>query len=54
MLPCFTLLSLHLQRANYIAKIWNLTSRTSLTLPDISNYDWNKDGRMKWIQQLFP
>lgn len=53
MLPCFILLSLYLQRVNYITKIWNLTSRASLTLPDISDYDWNKDGRMKWIQKLF-
>ena len=52
--PCFSSLYLPLQRANYVARIWKLTLCASLSLPNITDHGWDEDGRIKWIQQLFP
>ena len=52
--PCFSSLLLHLQRANYVARIWKLTLWASLSPPDITDHGWVEDGRIKWIQQSFP
>ena len=45
---CFTSLFLHLELANYVARIWKLTLCASSSLLDI-NGCW-----IKWIQQAFP
>lgn len=42
-------MSLHLQHTNYIASIWKLSSIGSLTLPDISDHEWNENSHIKWI-----
>ena len=52
--PCFSSLFLHLQLANYVARIWKLTLCASLSLPDITDRGLDEDGRIKWIQQSFP
>ena len=52
--PCLTSLFLHLQRANYVARIWKLTLCASLSLPDITDHGWDEDDRIKWLQQPFP
>ena len=54
MSPCFSSLFLHLQLANYVARIWKLTLCGSLSLFHIFDHRWDEDGRIKWIQQTFP
>ena len=36
------------------ARIWKLTLCAFLSLPDITDHGWDKDGRIKWIQKPFP
>ena len=52
--PCFSSLFLHLQREDYVARIWKLTLCASFSLPDITDHGWYEDGLIKWIQQTFP
>ena len=51
--PSFSSLFLHLQHADYVARIWKLTLSASLSLPDITGLGWDEDGRIKWIQKPF-
>ena len=44
--PCFTSLFLHLQRANYVARIWKLAICASLSPPDITERGLDKNGRI--------
>ena len=49
--PCFSSLFLHLQRANYVPRIWKLILYASLSLPGNTDQGWDEDGRIKSIQQ---
>ena len=52
--PCRSVLRLHTHRANYVAKIWKLTMENQVNCPDITQHGWNEDGRIKWIENVFP
>ncbi|ESO85575.1 hypothetical protein LOTGIDRAFT_155063 [Lottia gigantea] len=47
---CLTSLVLHIQRANYIARVWRLSDQPLMSLPPASNNGWTKDLMIKWVK----
>ena len=52
--PCKSVLRLHTQRANYVAKIWKSSMENELNCPDITRHGWNEGGSIKWVESVFP
>ena len=52
--PCKTTLNLHLQRCNYVARIWKCSgsAENNYSLP--SEHGWNADFDIKWCEDIFP
>ena len=51
---CKSVLRLHTQRANYVAKIWKSSMENEVNCPDITQHGWNEDGSIKWVESVFP
>ena len=52
--PRKSVLRLHTQRANYVAKIWKSSLENEANCPDITRHGWNEDGSIKWVESIFP
>ena len=52
--PCKTTLNLHLQRCNYVARIWKCSGSAENNYPLPSEHGWNADFDIKWCEDIFP
>ena len=52
--PCKSVLLLHANRANYVAKIWKRSEEPQLQTPDIDIYGWKMNYEIKWFEKEFP
>ena len=52
--PCKSVLYLHLSRAIYIANLWKQSLTAMVGLPEISEFGWNPDGSIVWVEECFP
>ena len=52
--PSKSVLRLHTQRANYVAKIRKLSIENEVNCPDITRHGWNEDGSIRWVESVFP
>ena len=46
---CRSVLLLHGQRANYVAKLWRSSLNSFVEMPPIFENGWNKDGNILWV-----
>ena len=46
--PSQSALYLHMERANYVARLWKLARVPMLTQP------WDEDGDIQWIENMLP
>ena len=54
LLPCRSVLYLHAQRANYVARIWKSFNVAWHDIPDITDHDWFGNGEIGWVNTVFP
>jgi len=52
--PCQRTLHLHLERANYVAKIWKSAGTAMVDLPTPAQHGWNEEGDIFWTDDIFP
>ena len=52
--PCQRTLMLHLQRANYVAKIWKSTGTAMVDLQSPTQHGWTEDWDILWTDEMFP
>lgn len=52
--PCQRTLYLHMERANYVAKIWKSADTAMLDLPSPTQHGWNEEGSIFWTDDMFP
>ena len=52
--PCRSVLKLHAERANYVAKIWRSSTTSSMEMPIISNHGWESNGDIHWVDDIIP
>ena len=52
--PCKTTLNLHLQRCNYVARIWKCSGSAENNYPLPTEHGWNADFDIKWCEDIFP
>jgi len=52
--PCYSSLFLHIQRANYVAKIWRSSLVSQLNTEEISDHGWFANGDTYWVDDVFP
>jgi hypothetical protein len=52
--PCQTTLKGHVNRVNYVSKMWRLANITWVELPPIDQFGWNLNGSVSWINEAFP
>ena len=51
--PCKSTLEKHLQRANYVARIWKCCGISNTDYPHPSQYGWNAVLEIEWVQRNF-
>ena len=52
--PCQSVLKHHLQRAAYVAKLWRSSDILSIDAPKFTEFDWDFEGKLIWIDEIFP
>ena len=52
--PCRSVLYLHAQRANYVAKIWKSSNLARHDMPGIKYNSWLENGEINWVENVFP
>lgn len=53
--PCLSSLLLHMERANYVARLWKLSGVPMLNdAPSPIGYGWDQDGDVVWIDEMLP
>ena len=52
--PCLRTFLLHLERANYVAKIWKLSGSAMVDLPSPAQHGWTEEGDIFWTDEMFP
>ena len=52
--PCESNLSLHIDRANYVANLFCSAKRLMMCLDDPCEHGWNVDGAVRWDETYFP
>ena len=52
--PWRSVLHLHEQRANYVAKIWKSSNLAWHDMPDIKHNGWLENGEIDWVENVFP
>ena len=52
--PWRSVLHLHAQRANYVAKIWKSSNLAWHDMPDIKDNGWLENGEIDWVENVFP
>jgi len=52
--PCKPALNKHIQRANYIARIWKCCDTANVPYPHPSQHGWNSHCEIEWCNEIFP
>ena len=52
--PCYDNLSLHIDRACYVANMFHESRRLMMSLDDPAQHGWTTDGKVKWSDNYFP
>ena len=52
--PCRSSLHLHIQRSNYIARIWRQANKDMMDLQPPQSHGWNEDFSLKWPNVIIP
>ena len=52
--PSKSVLHLHFERANYVARIWKLAGTAIVSPPSPTGCGWDVDGDVEWIEDMFP
>ena len=52
--PCRSSLHLHIQRSNYIVRIWRQESMDMIDLQPPQRHGWNEDLSLKWPEVIVP
>ena len=52
--PCRSVLYLHAQRVNYVAKIWKSSNLAWHDMPYIKDNGWLENGEIDWVENVFP
>jgi len=52
--PCKSSLYLHIERSNFVAKIWKSASINVVNPPNIAYHGWNEKAEIQWIDEPFP
>ena len=52
--PCKSSLQKHIQRANYVARIWRKAGDPMMMLEDPARHGWLPDLSTDWIQEAYP
>ena len=52
--PCKSVLKLHLYRSAYVAHYWKRSKEANLDFLPISDFGWNGDGSVRWIESEYP
>ena len=52
--PCKSSLMLHIERANYVARIWKTASTSMVRPPEVSEHGWSNSAEIQWIDESYP
>ena len=52
--PCRSVLYLHTQRGNYVAKIWKSSNVAWHDISDITDHGWFDNREIDWVNTVFP
>ena len=52
--PSQSALYLHMERANYVARLWKLAGVPMLNPPSPIGSGWDEDGDIQWIENMLP
>ena len=52
--PCKSSLLLHIERANYVAKLWKMSPVNLINAPPFNNHGWHCDGSINWVNEQYP
>ena len=51
--PCSVVLRLYILRSNMVASLRKRPTTVSFTMPDISQREWDLDGNIQWVENVF-
>ena len=51
---CQSVLKLHAERSNVVSMIWRKSLQPNINIPNLSEYGWLSDGKIRWIDTAFP
>ena len=52
--PCNDSLKLHVNRSNYVAKIWRQSEKDIIAYDDPQKHGWNGDFSLQWVTKILP
>ena len=52
--PCQKSLFFHIERSNYVAKIWKSTPVAMVQIPPPNQHGWYDDCTIQWIAEMYP
>lgn len=52
--PCQSTLHLHMERTNYVARLWKTANSSIQNAPSPAGYGWNQDGDIQWVEEILP
>ncbi len=52
--PCKSSLLRHIQRANYVARIWRQSSRPMMQIDTPTLHGWKQDLSVDWVHEPYP
>ena len=52
--PCQSVIKLHAERSNVVSMIWRKSLQSIMNIPNLSEYGWLSDGKIRWIDTASP
>ena len=52
--PCYSTLSLHIDRASYVSCMWKKCTTSKIDFPPVFHHGWNINYEVEWIKDAFP
>ena len=52
--PCQSSLLKHMQRANYVARIWRQSSQATMEIETPTSHGWNDELSVDWVTKPYP
>ena len=52
--PCKSVLKYHMLQALFLAKLWQSTPTLWIEASEITDFNWDIEGKPKWVAEFFP